>query len=266
MKKIIKSQILRYILLTFGIAWSSELLIIIIERLNLFNNTIEKIIDMIIIAIGPGLAPAYSTYIIKKKDKLVTGMRDFIRSFKGKRGLFFTIIVMGIFCLYQTFKCAILENYLGYPIYFFIIMIPLMIVGGGLEEIGWKGFFQELIEKKMNFYISCLLLGIIWAIWHIPLWFIQTSSQSSFNFISFMLYCITFSYSLGLLYKITKSTWAVIFLHAWGNVLFGGMFTYKILVNAPNIKVICIYIIEIFTTSIIAFIYNKIKSTKTLYD
>lgn len=37
------------------------------------------------------------------------------------------------------------------------------------EEIGWRGFLVPQLYKHMNFPATCLITGIIWAVWHFPL-------------------------------------------------------------------------------------------------
>lgn len=115
-----------------------------------------------------------------------------------------TMIALGFIMGYQLVKCILTEQSLDNPWYCYILMIPLMIFGGGFEELGWRGFFQPALEEKMTFIPATLLQGIIWTIWHTPLWFVQNANQSNFNFISFMLYCIAFSFSLALLYKVSN--------------------------------------------------------------
>lgn len=65
------------------------------------------------------------------------------------------------------------------PILFFILLLVQGIVVGGIfnvpatfgEEFGWRGIlFHE--TKKMGFWKSSILIGIIWGIWHFPLIFI----------------------------------------------------------------------------------------------
>jgi membrane protease YdiL (CAAX protease family) len=42
-----------------------------------------------------------------------------------------------------------------------------MIIGAAAEEIGWRSFFQPTLEKKHSVFISSLIVGSIWGMWHI---------------------------------------------------------------------------------------------------
>ncbi len=133
-----------------------------------------------------------------------------------------------------------------------------MIFGGGLEEVGWRGFLQPLLEQKFSFFTTSLIIGVLWGFWHLPLWLIQSASQSSMNFLSFFIYCISFSFILGLLYEVTRSTLACILLHAWGNTL-QGMFTMSYLKEPLDLK---ISVIWICVNLIVIIIYSFFKKSK----
>ena len=66
-----------------------------------------------------------------------------------------------------------------------LLFIQLIFFGGGHEELGWRGILQPLLDKKYTYWQSNLIVGSIWGIWHLPLWFIvgEKSSRISFYFI-----------------------------------------------------------------------------------
>ena len=91
--------------------------------------------------------------------------------------------------------------------------------GGGHEELGWRGILQPLLDKKYTYWQSNLIVGSIWGIWHLPLWFIVGESHQGFPFILFFIYTLFLSFVLGLLYRQTKSVWYCILFHAFANLL-----------------------------------------------
>ena len=75
----------------------------------------------------------------------------------------------------------------------------------GHEELGWRGILQPLLDKKYTYWQSNLIVGSIWGIWYLPLWFIVGESHQGFPFILFFIYTLFLSFVLGLLYRQTKS-------------------------------------------------------------
>jgi membrane protease YdiL (CAAX protease family) len=59
----------------------------------------------------------------------------------------------------------------------------LYLIGFGLlsgpipEEGGWRGLLLPKLEAKHNALVSSLILGVIWFLWHIPLFFIPGTNQ-----------------------------------------------------------------------------------------
>jgi membrane protease YdiL (CAAX protease family) len=68
------------------------------------------------------------------------------------------------------------------------------------EELGWRGFLQEKLEKRLGHMGTPIVLGCIWALWHSYSFFVGTHSAPIFLFV---LGCIAESYSC---YWITKKS------------------------------------------------------------
>lgn len=257
-----KKPILEFLIWTFLISWGCEFVIIVWERSGLLPTNIEKLIVMFLIGLGAGLAPAYGSFIILKRHQRIIGIKDYFRRIIECKSIKLTIITAVVIMGYQLLKCLLTEQSLDNPWYCYIVFIPLMIFGGGLEELGWRGFLQPALEEKMGFIPAVVVQGLVWTIWHTPLWFILNANQSNFNYISFMMYCISFSFSLALLYRITRCVAAVIILHAWGNVVLGGMFTYHSLTSFPGTKTVLLYLIEIVISCMIIMVIGRNASSK----
>ena len=100
-----------------------------------------------------------------------------------------------------------------------LFFIQLIFFGGGHEELGWRGILQPLLDKKYTYWQSNLIVGSIWGIWHLPLWFIVGESHQGFPFILFFVHTLFLSFVLGLLYRQTKSVGYCILFHAFANLL-----------------------------------------------
>jgi membrane protease YdiL (CAAX protease family) len=56
--------------------------------------------------------------------------------------------------------------------------VRVLFVGGPLEEeLGWRGFALPRLQTGRTAFDASLLLGLIWGLWHIPLYFVPGSGQ-----------------------------------------------------------------------------------------
>lgn len=253
-----KSELWSYLFYTFGIAWVSELLILALYSLGLLKGGVGLFIHYGVIGFGAGMAPAYAAFIIwNKKEK--RSLKGFIRNIFYTADFRKTIVYLLVFALIQFTACAVQESYLGNPWYLFILFIPFMIFGGGLEEVGWRGILQPLFEKRFSFLTAALIEGVIWSVWHLPLWLIPNTSQRAMNFPAFALYTIILGLTLAAAYRLTNSIWASILLHAWGNTVLGGMYTLTTLNNFPDARTFMVYGIQAGVILLLLFYSNYYK-------
>jgi membrane protease YdiL (CAAX protease family) len=65
----------------------------------------------------------------------------------------------------------------------FLGFLLLMVVGGPLaEELGWRGFALDPLQKGRSALSASLILGVVWALWHLPLFLMEGTSQGALGF------------------------------------------------------------------------------------
>ena len=55
------------------------------------------------------------------------------------------------------------------------------------EEYGWRGYALDPLQRRFNPLGASLLLGAIWGLWHLPLVFIEGTTQAAIPFPEFVL-------------------------------------------------------------------------------
>lgn len=64
------------------------------------------------------------------------------------------------------------------PLYQVVPMIIFFSIAAGIgEEFGWRGFLLPRLQARHNALVSGLIVGVAWATWHVPLFFIKGTSQ-----------------------------------------------------------------------------------------
>jgi len=51
-------------------------------------------------------------------------------------------------------------------------------IGGGQEELGWRGFAQPELQEQYGGLRAAVIVGVLWGGWHLPLFFDPTAIHS----------------------------------------------------------------------------------------
>ncbi len=93
------------------------------------------------------------------------------------------------------------------------------------EELGWRGFALDRLQAERGALSSSVILGAVWTIWHLPLFFIKGSYQHSLGigtplFWLFMLDKIPQSVIMTWIYNNThRSTLSAVIVHFTVNLV-----------------------------------------------
>ena len=134
-----------------------------------------------------------------------------------------------------------------------------MILGGGIEEEGWRHILQPELEKKYNFAISTLIVSVIWWLWHLPLFYIQGVNQYGKSFLVFGINVLGLTFALASIKKITNSVWLCVLFHCIINSLWDSIF---ILSNNNIWGSIVAAIILVFSS----FLLLKVNDKKKIFN
>jgi uncharacterized protein len=70
----------------------------------------------------------------------------------------------------------------------------VFLVGGPLgEELGWRGYAQPAMQERMGWRTCSLVLGAVWGVWHLPLFFLAGSSQNQGSILAFFVLIVATS-------------------------------------------------------------------------
>ena len=101
----------------------------------------------------------------------------------------------------------------------------VLLIGGPLgEEFGWRGYAMPALAAKMDWRAASLIIGLVWGLWHLPLFFMAGTAQSQMPILVFMLNILAGSVLFGWLWQRTQgSVLPALVLHtslnAWAGIL-----------------------------------------------
>jgi membrane protease YdiL (CAAX protease family) len=86
------------------------------------------------------------------------------------------------------------------------------------EEVGWRGFALPRLQKNHNALVATLVVGVLWGVWHLPLFFWMGNPMSNYPFLAWFIGTVAVSFVYTWLYNSTQgSLFVVTLFHVLGN-------------------------------------------------
>jgi membrane protease YdiL (CAAX protease family) len=169
---------LRFFALTFLITWGTGMIVVLSNHSELVNGARRvqhpfplpfpvAIIFVIIGGWGPGLAAMIST----AWDSGRAGLRELFGQFRrwNIHPAWFAIALLGPAALgLIALMVTVLAGGVT-PQHWFLVPSPRLFglaVGPWGEELGWRGYAQPQLQKKIGAFCASLVVGTIWSVWH----------------------------------------------------------------------------------------------------
>lgn len=207
---------------------------------------------MLVFVVG-GLSPTIGAYVAVLGGEGRGGLRTFHGRMQGVKprivwyaaALLLPVavtVVSTTISILLTGELALADLTIA-PWYSFFYLIPLMIVGGGLEELGWRGIAWPQLRQWSPIF-AVMVVGITWAVWHLPLFYIEGTAQFETNFWYFSIGVFGSTMILGWLYDRTESIIACVLYHAASNASSGlGLSVPDGMGNAKLVEALALFVI-----------------------
>jgi hypothetical protein len=189
---------------------------------------------------GPLVGALVALYRKQGKGSSRKYLRSFLDFRLGWKTYIYSILIFGG----STFIAWFLPELFGEKrlpmllpsIWIFIpYLIMMILLGGGQEEFGWRGYALSILENKFGIWFANIILGLIWAFWHLPLFFINGISQYFMNFGGFILLIVGYAFILSWFREISgKRPFSGLFVHGLFNAFIPLMPTIIMQENVPQ--------------------------------
>ena len=141
-------------------------------------------------------------------------VRDFFQVKQAPLNYLLVLIFIGLDFLPQVFSGEMIIPTWYLP----IILFVKALVFGGIEEIGWRYFFQPTLQEKLTYLVSTLCTFVAWSLWHL-LYFYIDGSMATVHLLAFLLGLLSNCFILSAIYTKTRSLWLCVMTHALINAL-----------------------------------------------
>jgi membrane protease YdiL (CAAX protease family) len=105
----------------------------------------------------------------------------------------------------------------------FVALVPMaagLFIFAAAEEIGWRGFALPRLISSIGVFRAACALGVMWALWHLPLAFTDGNPLRGENFILFLAGIILESLLITYIWVYTGSVLLITLFHATVNLTF----------------------------------------------
>ena len=99
-----------------------------------------------------------------------------------------------------------------------VVLFFKALLFGGIEEIGWRYFFQPTLEERIPYLSATLISFLAWSSWHLFYFYID-GSLAVIQLFPFLVGLLTNCFVLSALYHKTKNLWLCVMTHACINSL-----------------------------------------------
>jgi CAAX protease family protein len=79
------------------------------------------------------------------------------------------------------------------------LLIFFLVYNGFGEEIGWRGLALPILQRQLGSLGGNIAVGVIWALWHLPLFWLRGSYQYGDSILLFVLLLTCWSIIMGML-------------------------------------------------------------------
>lgn len=99
------------------------------------------------------------------------------------------------------------------PLSFLTNFLITLLVAGGIEEFGWRGFAQPRLQENHSAGLVAIGIGLVWVAWHLPFFVLfeyEVFELGGFHW--YLLESVAFSVILAWLYNQTSGSLLIVML------------------------------------------------------
>jgi membrane protease YdiL (CAAX protease family) len=223
------SSLLQFFLLTYGVSWACFFGAAATMAGGGQSSHVLAFLRGPLYFLGV-LAPALAALLLTKRDHGRAGVLSLLRRIlRWRTNVQFYLFAMGYMAVTKL-AVALLYRVAtgGWPRLgqeaWYIIAVAIVLstpVQAG-EEVGWRGYALPQLAARLGLARASLVLGVVWACWHLPFFFFRATDKFGHSFPVYLLQVTALSVAAAWLYWRTgQSLLLVMLLHSAVNQSIG---------------------------------------------
>jgi membrane protease YdiL (CAAX protease family) len=205
-----------FLALTFGLTWGlATLLMLFTDQIVAIFGEIRTSNPLFILAVySPGIA----SVLLVWWHCGIKGLSSFFRRLTLWRmsTLWWLFLVLGIPAIVYAgaaVKGTVSDPFPFTPWYQVLPALALALFLGPIEELGWRGLALPLLQRRFAPFWAGLILGVIWAGWHIPSFLIGGTPQGAWSFAPYFAGVVAISVILTPMYNNARGSLLIAVLY-----------------------------------------------------
>ncbi len=205
---------------TYAVAWTLWLPLVI------FQDPMPPAPDLVLRVLGSSAPSALAIILVARLHGRGEVRRLLRRLLKGRVNIGWYVAVVAITAL--AFVAVWVSTLFGAPAPVVAVTIPGVLSvflfsifpGSAMgEELGWRGFALPRLQARRSALAASLIVGVVWGIYHLPLFLVGSPTRPFALFLPFALSCVIMSIFYTWMYNGTAGSLLIaVLLHAATNL------------------------------------------------
>ena len=170
---------------------------------------------------APGIVALFLTWQLEGSAALTELIRRLVRWNVGGRWYVFALGYMAAVkitvALLHRLVAGEWPRFGAEPWYLMLAatIFSTILLGQAGEELGWRGYALPRLAERFGLAGASVILGLIWAVWHLPLFFLAGADTTGQSFPLYLLQVTALSVAIAWVYRNTGgSLLLTMLLHA----------------------------------------------------
>ena len=191
-----RHPLVSFFVLAYAGTWLTELPYVLSEDgsgLLPYSSPLLIWTSPLTVFMGPFLAAFVMTGTTEGREGVGRFLRRFVLWRVGFRWYLFAFVAIPVIAVLSVVVIpGVLGSFEGLgalvPLSLLGVFVYVLFLGGALgEEPGWRGFALPRLQSLHGPLVGTLILGPLWALWHLPLFFTPWNELTAFNVVVFVL-------------------------------------------------------------------------------
>ncbi|NSW54151.1 MAG: CPBP family intramembrane metalloprotease [Anaerolineae bacterium] len=207
-----KHPVVWFYLLAFATAWLGWVPIALGSHgIAPFDNPYFQFLLLL-----PAIGPAFAAILVTRAAHGKAGVRALLRAcVQWRTGVvWYLVAVLGPLAVLLAAQG--ITKLLGLPVThaapqgdllpMVISALVMALLSNPFEEMGWRGFALPHLQKRYTALPATLVVGVLWGLWHLPLFFWAGNPISEHPFLPWLISTVAAAFVYTWLYNSTKGS------------------------------------------------------------